>query len=195
MGYAMVIDLKKCVGCNACAVSCKTANGTPPHVSRSKVMKREEGTFPNVRRTSLPVLCMHCKNAPCVNACPTGATSQNPVTGVVSVDKESCIGCRACVAACPYSARYFVDSEDGYYGALTPFEQRKYKDMPKGTVDKCTFCEERVVEGGQPACVKSCITGCRIFGEEEDLQELIRSERAFVLHPEFGTRPSVYYLK
>ena len=100
MAYGMLIDLKKCVGCHACATACKGAHGTPPGVTRSRVERSFEGTYPDVRKTILPVLCNHCENAPCVEACPSGATTKRE-DGIVVIDKEVCIGCKACVSACP----------------------------------------------------------------------------------------------
>ena len=122
MAYGMLIDLKKCVGCHACATACKGAHGTPPGVTRSRVERSFEGTYPDVRKTILPVLCNHCENAPCVEACPSGATTKRE-DGIVVIDKEVCIGCKACVSACPYGARYFYESETGYFGELNEYEQ------------------------------------------------------------------------
>jgi molybdopterin-containing oxidoreductase family iron-sulfur binding subunit len=194
--YCMVIDLKRCVGCGACATMCKQENGTPPGVTRAKVVKKEIGTFPNVRRLSLPMLCMHCEEPACVDACPSGATAKDAENGIVTVDKDVCIGCRACMTACPYGARYFRKTEEGYFGStLTPFEEIKYKDMPKGTVDKCTFCVETKLKNGQkPACVETCITTARHFGTRAELAELIRRRKGYRLREELGTGPSVYYL-
>lgn len=195
MSYCMVIDLKRCVGCSACATMCKQENGTPPGITRSKVMKKESGKYPHVRRISLPMLCMHCEDPACVHVCPSGAT-QKREDGIVTVDKNICIGCRACMIACPYGARYFRESEEGYFGSvLTPFEKEKYVNMPKGVIDKCDFCvESRLAKGLEPACVQTCITKARIFGKKEDLQEVIRRRSGFQLRPELGTDPSVYYL-
>jgi Fe-S-cluster-containing dehydrogenase component len=195
MSYCMVIDLKRCVGCNACSTMCKQENGTPPGVFRAKVMKKEFGIFPDVRRVSLPMLCMHCENPACVDVCPSGATVRR-ADGVVTVDKNICIGCRACMVACPYGARYFREAEEGYFGKeLTPYEQLKYTKMPKGIIDKCDFCvDSRVAQGMEPACVQTCIAKARIFGKKEDMQELIQRRKGYQLRPELGTDPNVYYL-
>ena len=195
MSLIMVIDLKKCIGCNACANNCKQEHGTPPGITRAKVVKKEEGVYPTCTRISLPLLCMHCENAPCVDACPSGASQRDPQTGVVTADKDQCIGCKACIVACPYGARYYRADNKGYFGdTLTPYEQVMYKDMPKGVVDKCDFCADRRRQGLEPACVQSCIAGARYFGEKEDLFELIKRRNGYQLRPELGTNPSVWYL-
>ncbi|MBI4445250.1 MAG: 4Fe-4S dicluster domain-containing protein [Acidobacteria bacterium] len=197
----MVIDLKRCVGCNACTIACKQENGTPAGVHFARVINREVGTYPNVKRTFLPVLCNHCDDAPCLKACPTGATFQRP-DGIVMVDDDSCIGCRACAVSCPYLNRHFIDhgmlqkglSDDG----LTPFEQVKFAGFQEGTMTKCTFCAHRVDHGLQPACVITCPTEARIFGDLDEengiLQTLIRERNSWTLLPEAKTKPCVYYL-
>lgn len=197
MSYSMVIDLKRCVGCNACSTICKAENGTPPGVTRSKVMRKEIGKYPDVRRLSLPMLCMHCENPPCVDVCPSGATYKRPEDGIVVVDKDVCIGCRACITACPYGARYTSHSDVGYFGEqLTPYEEVKYQDMPAGVTDKCDFClsSGRLERGEKPACVENCIAEARFFGTKEEMAKLVAERKGFQLRPELGTDPQVYYL-
>jgi len=197
----MVIDLKRCIGCNACTLACKQENGTPLGMHYARVITREIGTYPATKRTFLPVLCNHCDDAPCGHACPTGATYTR-ADGIVLVDKDKCIGCRACSVACPYMNRHFIERkmlEHGYSGdGLSPYEAIKFADFQDGTNNKCTLCSHRVDQGLEPACVVTCPTDARIFGdlEPEDgkLQRLIRERGGWTLLPECNTKPSVYYL-
>ena len=197
----MVIDLKRCIGCNACTLACKQENGTPEGVHYARVITREVGTYPTARRTFLPVLCNHCDDAPCAQACPSGATwIRND--GLVMVDREKCIGCRACAVACPYMNRRFIEKgllEHGYStDGLSPFEAIKFAEFEEGTMTKCTFCAHRVDQGLEPACVVTCPTDARIFGdlEPEDgkLQKLIRERKGWTLLRQCNTKPSVFYL-
>lgn len=196
MTYGMLIDLKKCVGCHACSVACKEAHGTRPGVRRSRVNREFEGTYPKVRKTAVPMLCMHCENAPCVEICPTGA-SQKREDGIVVINKDECIGCKSCMNACPYDARQFSEDENGYFGEeLNEYEAVVYEAMPKGTMDKCTFCAERIDAGNgeMQACVAACPAGARVFGELEALKAQAEAEGGYQLLPEEGTNPSVWYL-
>src|SRR3990172_10906926 len=102
----MVVDLKRCIGCHACAVACKLENATPPGVFWTRVLEVETCKYPLAKRSFVPVLCNHCQDAPCLRACPSGATTQPESDGIVLVDSNLCIGCKACVEACPYEARF-----------------------------------------------------------------------------------------
>jgi molybdopterin-containing oxidoreductase family iron-sulfur binding subunit len=157
-------------------------------------MKKEEGVFPDTRRRSIPVLCGHCENPSCLVVCPTGATTQSN-DGVVAVDKDLCVGCRACITACPYGARYIRSRPDGYFGnELSPYEKAKYSNMPVGVVDKCNFCADRREQGLKPACVQTCMTLARTFGSEEDMMDLVLRRNGYRLRPDLDNNPSVYYL-
>ncbi len=196
--YGMVIDLKRCIGCNGCTIACKAEHQTPPGITWARVVKEESGTYPAVRRLSLPLLCMQCREPACLQVCPTGATQQRP-DGVVTIDAELCIGCRACMEACPYNARYFNDQLLFYFGeASTPYESAGADRHEVGTVSKCTFCLDRVDRGLQPACVANCMAKARVFGDFDDsdseVARLRRERAAAQLNPEFGTDPCVYYL-
>ena len=197
MTYGMLIDLKKCIGCHACAVACKEAHGTPPAVTRAHVQKEYEGAYPNTVMNIVPMLCMHCENPPCVEACAVEGATYKRDDGIVVIDKEKCIGCKACIAACPYGSRYYRETEDGYFGAeLNEYEEVMYTVMPQGTVDKCTFCAERIDAGGnQPqACVAACVAGARVFGDLDTLKKQAEEGDGYQLLPDEGTNPSVWYL-
>jgi len=199
MRYGMVIDLKRCFGCYGCQVSCKAEHATPPGVFFARVVKRESGTYPNVRKIFLPMLCMHCETPPCEAVCPTGATFKRP-DGIVDIDREICVGCRYCMQACPYEARYFHAKERFYFGAKGPteYEAVGYAQHPTGVVMKCNFCAHRLTRGEEPSCVMTCPTNARTFGDLDDphseVSRLIKERGGEPLHPELGTGPSVYYL-
>jgi len=195
----MVIDLKRCIGCYACQLSCKAEHGTPPGVFFARVLKMEEGQYPTVRQLFLPVLCNHCEDAPCVDACPTGASFKWDEDGIVDIDADKCVGCRACMMACPYSQRYYNDSPQHYYEqGPTAYELARTTRHQTDVVMKCNFCRDRVRSGKDPACVTNCPTVARIFGDLDDptseVSRLIKERGGFPLHPEAGTKPSVYYL-
>lgn len=214
--WGMVIDLKRCVDCQTCTVACKVQNFTPPGVFWARVYDYEEGRYPAVTRHYLPTLCMHCQEPPCKEVCPTGAT-QRREDGIVFVDYDKCLGCKACTLACPYEARFFLEDANGYFGKkVTPYEsfpyelRAPYQRFRAGTSTKCTFCMDKIDTGlrkglrpgvddeATPSCVTSCIGKARFFGDLDDpnseVSLLIRERRAIRLHEELGTEPSVYYL-
>lgn len=200
MRLGMVIDLLKCVGCNACTVSCRAENGTPAGISFHRIKKYEVGAYPDARMKFLPLPCMHCQNAPCQKVCPTGATYRE-TDGRVLVDYDKCLGCRACMVACPYESRQFVWKLSSYYEDCgpTPFEREKFKRFTEGTAVKCNFCGDRIKKGNQPACVATCIGGARSFGDlddpESDVSGLIVRHNGKPFREELGTAPAVYYIK
>ena len=175
--WGMVVDLGKCIGCHTYSVACKAENEVPPAVWRSWVKIMEKGTYPDVRQASLPILCNNCENPICVRVCPTKASYQRE-DGIVMIDPHKCTGCKYCMAACPYQVRH-----------INPI--RRY-------AQKCFFCSHRVDAGLQPACVESCPTGARIFGDLNDpgseVAKLLVQSPTAVLKPEAGTRPAVYYI-
>ena len=202
--YGMVIDLKRCYGCYACMMACKTKNHTPPGVFWARVLKGEEGTFPNTIRQALPVLCMQCEEPSCVEVCPTGATFTQE-DGIVVVDKDKCMGCKSCLMACPYGARYSVESWESYFPEGLPlseyeeFSKQKWEeDSGCGVATKCDFCLDRLADGKNPACVDACAANARTLGDLDDpnseVSILIRTHRGEQLNPELGNNPKVYYL-
>jgi dimethyl sulfoxide reductase iron-sulfur subunit len=200
MRYVMVIDSNRCVGCQACTIACKQKNGTPPNVFFTRVLISETGTFPDTRITYKPILCMQCENPACEKVCPTGAT-QKLENGVVIIDAEKCIGCRYCMAACPYNARFFNYGHAKEYfpeKGATPFEVVHQSEHTKGVVEKCNFCLDRVEVGDLPLCVQTCPGKARYFGNIDDpsseVARLIAARGGVSLLAELGTNPSVYYL-
>ena len=207
--WGMVIDLAKCVGCDSCTVACKAENRTPPGITYNVVLERETGAYPNVRLEALPRPCMQCENPPCVSVCPVQATYKGD-DGIVVIDADRCIGCKYCIAACPYGARS-ADEGSSYGVEMQAADQvtapeygvergarGKYVGT-YGTVRKCTFCAHRLAWGEAPACCETCIGAARYFGDlndpESKVAQLAASPRAFRLREELGTNPSVYYLK
>jgi Fe-S-cluster-containing dehydrogenase component len=172
----MVIDTKRCVGCADCVVACKTENNVPDGFCRDWIVQDVRGAFPNLQMEIRSERCNHCANAPCVRCCPTGA-SYIADGGIVLVNHDECTGCKACIASCPYDARFV---------------------HPEGYVDKCTFCVHRVQQGLDPACVAVCPTKCMHFGDLDDpsseVSRLLRSRSNHALIPEAGTQPKIFYL-
>jgi sulfur reductase FeS subunit len=193
--YAMVIDLNTCVGCNACMAACAMENQTPvwKNAWRTYVHEKEIGTTEQVRRRFFPRLCNHCSNPACLTVCPTGATYQRP-DGIVMVDHERCMGCRACAMACPYNARYEVTYAD--IGIGREFYGELLRDNP--SMDKCSFCAHRIDKGMKPACVETCVGSARLFGDLDDpndpVTHIVASGIAQPLLAHLGTRPNVYYV-
>jgi molybdopterin-containing oxidoreductase family iron-sulfur binding subunit len=200
--WGMVFDLKRCIGCNACVVACKTENMLPEDAFFTRTFVVELGSFPNVKRVYIPSLCNQCEEAPCEKACPSGATyTRND--GIVMVDQEKCIGCSACAVACPYDMRTQLTKEKlerSYFGErdLASFEEARTERWTAGTVTKCDFCSGRIDKGLQPACVGACPTEARIFGDLNDPESapnrLIRQRNGKAPLPEKNARPKVFYV-
>jgi len=200
MKYGMVIDLLRCVGCNSCTIACRAEQGTPAGIHFHKIKKYEMGKYPSAKMKFLPMPCMQCQDPPCMKVCPTGATYQRD-DGIVMIDEKKCLGCRACVVACPYESRQFLWDIRSYYAgnSPTPYEKTKQKTFEKGTVVKCNFCIHKLEQGRLPACVETCPAEARTFGDLEDpgseVCTLIARYRGAPFREELGTEPSVYYIR
>ena len=212
-GYAL--DVSHCVGCRKCVHACVEENnlGREQRVEWIRVLEMEEQrgidfhhadpyydheTVPKEDHFYLPIACQQCRNAPCVATCPVGATWQEK-DGIVVIDYDWCIGCRCCMSACPYGARHFnwakpeVPTEeinpDMHYLGNRP--------RPKGVVEKCTFCIQRVRKGDYPACVEVCPVGARKFGNlldpKSEVRFVLEHKKVFVLKAELNTSPRFYY--
>ena len=214
--WAMVIDVDRCVGCQACTVACKTENETPADVWYAPVIEYEMGVYPDARMTFLPVLCNHCEDAPCLQACPTNALTRRD-DGIVAYDQDKCCGTRACMNACPYGALHIdmgargESLHDGERTESTVPEYRAASRYQQGTIQKCTFCVHRIDHGMEnglvpgvdvqatPACVVTCPAECRIFGDVDDPESPVSrylAERGpgDVLRPDAQTGAHVFYV-
>lgn len=218
MQMAMVIDLLKCTGCGACVLACKSGNNTRDRANGQTFNWGDfsietAGRYPNFRYTARPVMCNHCSNAPCVEACPvTPKAIFKTSDGLTMINNARCIGCRACQYACPYSkeevteGEYSVISFNDFNDRIQPpphrnrFVHPDYADVRRaGVIEKCTFCDHRVKKGEPPYCVAACPAGARVIGDRDDpasqVSQLLRKHKAAVLKPEAGTRPNVFYLR
>ncbi len=175
--WLKVLDQTKCIGCHACTTACKSENEVPVGVTRTYVKSVDVGTFPQVRRAFQVTRCNQCTDAPCVTACPTQAMYQRP-DGIVDFDKDICIGCKACMAACPYDA-IFINPEDH-------------------SAEKCNLCAHRIDVGLEPACVTVCPTEAILVGDLNDpsskVAQAVQRRPALVRRPEKETGPGLFYL-
>jgi len=207
--WAMVADLRRCVGCQTCTAACRHANATPPGVQWRRVLDVELGEYPDVTRTFVPVGCQHCDEPPCMDVCPTTATRKR-ADGIVTIDYDLCIGCAYCAVACPYQARYKSTRPKYAYDRPMENETKRRDDRKLAVATKCTFCVDRIDAGlaagkkpgvdpeATPACVNACITQTLQFGDLDDpdsnVSRLLRENRHFRMHEELGTGPGFYYL-
>ncbi len=213
MRYGMVIDLNRCVGCYSCVAKCKQEHFLPPGMTWGKLLISETGPYPNTTKHAYPVLCNHCKEPACVEACPTNATRKRD-DGLVWVEQTKCTGCKQCVTACPYQMRTFYGDRKEYFPGQGATEYEKLADklrpLKNDIVVKCDFCADRIDAGvamglkpgadrdATPACVNICPAKARFFGDLDDpgseVPGLVRDRGAAPLHPGFGTDPSVFYI-
>ncbi len=185
--FAMLIDLRRCKGCDTCSVSCKAEFNVKLGGFRSWVNKAETGTYPNVKRHFLPSLCNHCARPTCVSACPAEAIYVRE-DGVVVIDKDVCVGAQLCIEACPYGAIYFNENDDKSNSKSRTFE----------TADKCDLCVHRIDQGLVPSCVNSCPENARIFGDindpDSEISQLIAKNKVDTLLSATGNDPHVFYI-
>ncbi len=210
--FAMVVDPGKCAeldGCTRCIAACHRAHNVPslanPRHEVKWIWKEPfERAFPSeqhaysadsLKAARFPVLCNHCDNPPCVRVCPTRATWKRE-DGIVMMDWHRCIGCRYCMAACPYGSRSFNWDDPRRHMGVVPASD--YPTRTKGVVEKCTFCDERIDRGQLPACVAACPPRAMTFGDlndpDSEVRRLLASRFALRRKAELGTRPQVYYL-
>jgi Fe-S-cluster-containing dehydrogenase component/formate-dependent nitrite reductase membrane component NrfD len=177
MKYGFVIDHRKCIGCHACTVACKSENEVPLGTFRTWVKYIEKGEFPDTRRFFSVLRCNHCDDAPCITICPVTALFRRE-NGIVDFNGDRCIGCKSCMQACPYDALYINPNTN--------------------TAEKCNFCAHRVERQLEPACVIVCPVQAIIAGDMDDtssrLSQLIASEATSVRKPEAGTHPKLFYI-
>ncbi|HKP87860.1 MAG TPA: NrfD/PsrC family molybdoenzyme membrane anchor subunit [Blastocatellia bacterium] len=178
MRYGFVIDHRKCIGCHACTVACKSENEVPLGTFRTWVKYIEKGEYPDTRRFFSVMRCNHCDDAPCITICPVTALFRRP-DGIVDFNGDRCIGCKSCMQACPYDALYINPNTN--------------------TAEKCNYCAHRVEARLEPACVIVCPVEAIISGDMDDpaskIHRLIASEQTQVRKPEAGTRPKLHYIE
>ncbi len=217
--WAMTIDLTKCKsdeGCTDCSKVCHSAHNVPDikdepkHEIKWIWQESFESAFPSqgnefineaIEHHPIPILCNHCDNPPCTRVCPTQATWKQD-NGIVMMDWHRCIGCRYCIAACPYGSRSFnwVDprGEDEEGHSLIEKQDPDFPTRSKGVVEKCTFCNERLEKGQKPLCVEKCPHGAMAFGDlgdpDSDVRKLLHEKYSIRRKPGLGTQPEVYYL-
>lgn len=176
--WGKAIDHRKCIGCHACTVACKSEHLVPLGVTRTYVKQVDVGVYPAVRRHFQVTRCNQCENPPCAAICPVGAMFRRP-DGIVDFDRGACVGCKACLAACPYDAIYI--------------------DPVSHSAEKCNFCAHRIDQGLEPACVAVCPERAIVVGDltrpDSEVARLLAREKAMVRKPEKGTRPKVFYVQ
>ena len=213
--FAYALDISRCVGCRRCVYACVEENNQSRdpqlHWIRVLSMDKEGGVdfseadpyyspdeVPEEGKFYVPVQCQQCRNPPCTKVCPTGATWTEP-DGIVVIDYDWCIGCRYCMAACPYGARHFNWKEPSLSidELNTEMHYLGNRPRPKGVVEKCTFCIQRTREGRYPACVEVCPAGARKFGNlldpESEIRYILENQRILVLKEELNTMPKFFY--
>ena len=206
----MVIDLRKCIGCETCKHVCEDMHRSPSGGLRRRILTSGPDSALGSQRIFFPIHCMHCEKPSCLDVCPTGATIQLS-DGTVVVDSTKCMGCGACVLACPYGARTLENHDCTFTKTETDEDNRGLRRAEKiGTCIKCDFCRSdndsgvsKGLKSGSvpkpdPLCVKYCIAEALYFGDIEDpeseVSQLLRQNRTIRLREDLGTQPAVYYI-
>jgi molybdopterin-containing oxidoreductase family iron-sulfur binding subunit len=216
--YGYGLDISRCIGCRRCVYACVEENNQSrdPQIHWIRVLEfereaamrgisLEDGNpyyehekVPDPGKFYLPVSCMHCDDSPCTAVCPTGATWREP-DGIVAIDYDWCIGCRYCMASCPYGARHFNWGEPNVPAQDINPDMHILGNRPRsrGVVEKCSFCIQRVRKGRYPACLEACPVGARKFGNlldpDSEIRYLLKHKRTFVLKAELETHPKFFY--
>jgi tetrathionate reductase subunit B len=181
--YSMVIRQDRCIGCERCMEACVSTNHVPGYGWRTRILQKEAPKAIGQKREFIPILCNHCNNPPCVRTCPTKATYKDKTNGIVMMNEKKCIGCKSCMLACPYDARYF--------------------NAEKHAIDKCDFCFEARISRGNKlvACDEICPADVRIFGDLSDptsrVYQMVHQlqKSVWVIREEAGSKPNVFYTK
>lgn len=181
--YSMVLRQDRCIDCKKCMIACVSANKVPDYGWRTQILKRDLASSLDQKWEFIPILCNQCNNPPCVRTCPTTATYKDKINGIVQMNNKKCIGCKSCIMACPYDARYYNEE--------------------KGAIDKCDFCfESRLSRGiNTPACVEACPSDVRVFGDLSDpasrVFQLVHQlqKPVWVLREYVGAKPNIFYMK
>jgi molybdopterin-containing oxidoreductase family iron-sulfur binding subunit len=204
--WVMVVDLSKCRNARKCIAACQNAHHLQTYQYHMQVLQMQDSQ--KTAPYNMPKPCQHCDNPPCVAVCPVDATFKRQ-DGIVLIDNKRCIGCRFCMAACPYSARVFnwFDPKDALADENKTYNIELNVPQKKGTISKCLFSADRLREDKLPYCVSACPNGVYYFGDENEdavtngttketvrLSELLRNNAGYQLMPELGTKPRVYYL-
>ena len=205
MRYGFAIDTNRCIGCHTCSVACRIENNLPEGTWWNRAltvggeeMDTPEGVFPDVSMSYLTVACQHCENPACVKVCPVGATYRDAETGVVRQDYDKCIGCRMCMAACPYTGVRSFNWEEPKHAIGMDLGDGDVPAHQKHVVEKSTMCWHRIARDEAPACIKVCPERARFWGDLDDpgseVAQLVRDREYKQMLASEGTNPSVYYL-